>query len=107
LLVVVGWRDKGSLAFCAGESPKWLGADQISEKFCPKDWLKAFQFFFQGTTAPIKCMGFLLGWCQDNGNRSNQESKIDFLATRQELIFWPLARKIDEGQQKIKIVRTN
>jgi len=32
---------------------------------------------------------------------SNQESKIDFLATRQWLV------KIDEGQQKIKILRTN
>jgi len=42
-----------------------------------------------------------VGWCQDNGNRSNQESKFDFLATRQRLM------KIDEGQQKIKIVRTN
>jgi len=31
------------------------------------------------------------GWCQDNGNRSNQESKFDF----------------SEGQQKIKIVRTS
>jgi len=40
------------------------------------------------------------GWCQDNRNRSNQESKFDFLATRQQL------GKID-GQQKIKIVRTN
>jgi len=51
------------------------------------------------------CVGFnkgvLLGWRQDNGNRSNQESKFDFLATRQCLV------KIDEGQQKIKIVRTN
>jgi len=42
-----------------------------------------------------------LGWRQDNGNWSNQESKFDFLATRQCLV------KIDEGQQKIKIVRTN
>jgi len=42
-----------------------------------------------------------LGWRQDNGNRSNQESKFDFLAIRQCLV------KIDEGQQKIKIVRTN
>jgi len=42
-----------------------------------------------------------VGWRQDNGNRSNQESKIDFLATRQRQV------KIDEGQQKIKIVRTN
>jgi len=41
------------------------------------------------------------GWRQDNGNRSNQESKFDFLATRQRLL------KIYEGQQKIKIVRTN
>jgi len=41
-----------------------------------------------------------LGWCQDNGNGSSQESKFDFLATRQQL------EKID-GQQKIKIVRTN
>jgi len=32
---------------------------------------------------------------------SNQESKFDFLATGQQL------GKIDEGQQKIKIVRTN
>jgi len=42
-----------------------------------------------------------LGWCQDNGNRSNQESKFDFLATHQRQL------KIEEGQQKIKIVRTN
>jgi len=28
----------------------------------------------------------ILGWCQDNGNRSNQESKFDFLATRQRLV---------------------
>jgi len=33
--------------------------------------------------------------------QSNQESKFDFLATPQQLV------KIDEGQQKIKIVRTN
>jgi len=45
--------------------------------------------------------GEILGWCQDNGNRPNQESKFDLLATRQQL------GKIDEGQQKIKIVRTN
>jgi len=45
--------------------------------------------------------GYALGWRQDNGNRSNQESKFDFLATRQCLV------KIDEGQQKRKIVRTN
>jgi len=42
-----------------------------------------------------------VGWRQDNGNRSNQESKFDFLATRQHPV------KIDEGQQKRKIVRTN
>jgi len=42
-----------------------------------------------------------LRWCQDNRNRSNQESKFDFLATRQQL------GKIDGGQQKIKIIRTN
>jgi len=42
-----------------------------------------------------------LAWCQDNGNRANQESKFDFVATRQCLV------KIDEGQQKIKIVCTN
>jgi len=42
-----------------------------------------------------------LGWCQDNGNRSNQKSKFDFLATRQQL------GKIDGGQQKIKIIRSN
>jgi len=41
-----------------------------------------------------------LGWRQDNGNRTNQESKFDFLATRQQL------GKIERGQQKIKIVRT-
>jgi len=57
--------------------------------------------------------GWLVGWAgaaivgqqlgrrQDNGNRSNQESKFDFLATHQCLV------KIDEVQQKIKIVRTN
>jgi len=39
------------------------------------------------------------GWRQDNGNRSNRESKFDFVATRRCLV------KIDEGQQKIKIVR--
>jgi len=33
----------------------------------------------------------LLRWRQDNGNRSNQESKFDFLATHQCLV------KIDEG----------
>jgi len=38
---------------------------------------------------------------QDNRNKANQESKFDFLATRLCL------GKIDEGQQKIKIVRTN
>jgi len=47
----------------------------------------------------------LLTWlvrlCQDNRNRSNQESKFDFLAIRQQL------GKIDGGQQKLKIVRTN
>jgi len=43
----------------------------------------------------------LLGWRQDNRNRPNQESKFDFLTTRQQL------GKIDGGQQKIKIVRTN
>jgi len=37
-----------------------------------------------------------IGWCQDNGNRPNQESNFDFLATRQCLV------KIGEGQQKIK-----
>jgi len=42
-----------------------------------------------------------LGWCQDNEKGSNQESKFDFVATSQCLV------KIDEGQQKIKIVRTN
>jgi len=34
----------------------------------------------------------LVEWRQDNGNGSNQESKFDFLATRQCLV------KIDEGQ---------
>jgi len=43
----------------------------------------------------------MLGRRQDNGNMSNQESKFDFLATPQCLV------KIDEGQQKIKIVHTN
>jgi len=42
-----------------------------------------------------------VGWCQDNGNRSNQDSKFDFLAIRQCLV------KIDKGQQKIKIVSSN
>jgi len=46
-------------------------------------------------------VGGAVRWCQDNRNRSNQESKFDFLATRQQL------GKIDGGQQKIKIVRTN
>jgi len=45
--------------------------------------------------------GNRLGWRQDNGNRSNQESKFDFLATRQRLV------KIGERQQKIKIVPSN
>jgi len=45
--------------------------------------------------------GITVGWRQDNGNRSNQKSKFDFLATRKCLV------KIDEEQQKIKIVRTN
>jgi len=34
-----------------------------------------------------------LGWRQDNGNRTNQESKFDFLATRQQLV------KIEGGQK--------
>jgi len=46
-------------------------------------------------------LGFTVGWRQDNRNSSDQESKFDFLATRQQL------GKIDRGQQKIKIVRTN
>jgi len=46
------------------------------------------------------CRARKLGWRQDNGNRSNQKSKSDFWPTRQCLA------KIDEGQQKIKIVRT-
>jgi len=37
----------------------------------------------RGTTKKEK-LG--LGWCQDNGNWSNQESKFDFLATRQCLV---------------------
>jgi len=36
-------------------------------------------------------IGHFLGWLQDNGNRANQESEFDFLATRQCLV------KIDEG----------
>jgi len=44
---------------------------------------------------------YTLGWRQDNRNRSNQESKFDFLATLQQL------GKMNGGQQKIKIVRTN
>jgi len=51
--------------------------------------------------AVVGFVGGLVGWRQDNRNRSNQESKFDFLATRQRLV------KIGEGQQKIKIVRTN
>jgi len=43
----------------------------------------------------------ILGWCQDNGNGSNQESKFDFLATHQCLV------KNGVGQQKIKIIHTN
>jgi len=42
-----------------------------------------------------------VGWRQDSGNRSIQESKFDFLATRQRLV------KIYDGQQKIKIACTN
>jgi len=49
----------------------------------------------------VLLLALQVGWCQDNGNRSNQESKFDFLATHQCLV------KIGEGQQKIKIVRTN
>jgi len=30
-----------------------------------------------------------LGWCQDNGNRSNQESKFDFLATHISIVLAP------------------
>jgi len=47
----------------------------------------------------VCCVG--VGWRQDNTNRANQESKFDFLATHQCLV------KIDEGQQKIKIVQDN
>jgi len=50
---------------------------------------------------PSTWPSLLLGWRQDNENRSNQESKFDFLATRKCLV------KNDEGQQKIKIARTN
>jgi len=39
----------------------------------------------------------LLRLCQDNRNRSNQKSKFDFLAIRQQL------GKIDGGQQKLKL----
>jgi len=42
-----------------------------------------------------------IGWHQDNGNRSIQESRFDFLATRQCLV------KVVKGQQKIKINHTN
>jgi len=42
--------------------------------------------------------GPILGWRQDNGNRSNQESKFDFLATHQYLV------KFEETQQKIKTI---
>jgi len=34
----------------------------------------------------VKRPTLLLGWRQDNGNRSNQESKFDFLATHQCLV---------------------
>jgi len=37
-----------------------------------------------------------VGWRQGNGNRTNQKSKFDFLATHRSLV------KIDEGQQKNK-----
>jgi len=30
----------------------------------------------------LKPLGYRVGWCQDNGNRSNQESKFDFLANQ-------------------------
>jgi len=53
------------------------------------------------TKKKLHPVDFRLGWRQDNGNGSNQESKFDFLATHQCLV------EIDEGQQKIKIVRTN
>jgi len=33
--------------------------------------------------------------------------EIGLVRNQKNLIFWPLALKIDEGQQKIKIVRTN
>jgi len=60
--------------------------------------------FFLVQTRTTQKVGFFcvgVGRCQDNGNRSNQKSKFDFLATRQQL------GKIDRGQQKIKIVRSN
>jgi len=44
----------------------------------------------------IKFTRLLLGWRQDKRNRSNQESKFDFLATHQCLA------KIDEGTTKNK-----
>jgi len=46
----------------------------------------------------LKGSGGQLGWRQDNGNRSNQESKFDFLTSHLCLV------KIDKGQQKRKIV---
>jgi len=67
-------------------------------------WLSSRVFqkdFVEGFSWLIIIQGHLVGWRQDNGNRSNQESKFDFLATHQCLA------KIDKGQQKRKIVRTN
>jgi len=61
----------------------------------------AYQTAMSGLEGAAKMTGGLVGWRQDNGNRSNQESKFDFLATLHCLV------KIDKGQQKIKIIHPN
>jgi len=89
----VGWWGRGGVtAHCFTCS---LLSGFLPIVFLPLPGCVALVRFF------LVFFGLKLRWCQDNRNRSNQESKFDFLATRQQL------GKIDKGQQKIKIVRSN
>jgi len=83
---------------CRSGWPQELGWQQTSAPSWSCSSLKKLQ---EKLSKNIWVCRFFLVWCQDNRNRSNKESKFDFLATRQCLV------KIDEGQQKIKIVHTN
>jgi len=64
------------------QGPLWQGLQSsglLSFHFKPKSQKKEVWYLSHWTNVPPP----LFGWCQDNGNRSNRESKFDFLATRQ------------------------